>query len=278
VPHDSTLNPRNDTSPAQPLPRVLVLRTGQAAGRVHATCGPFYTMFQRGLNASGSVRVAVDELDITCRLEGDPPPALRRYHGVIVTGSPAYVGDDEPWMRYGADLLRRIVDDNMPLLGVCFGHQLLGVAYGADVGPNTRGREMGTIEVARAGAAQDGSDALLGAGPARFAAQVTHRDVIRDPGPHLKVLATADHDACHAVQAGPRQWGLQFHPEFDDVVMRLYLEVRREVLDSELGHGACDRRIDAVRPTPDAQGVLRRFAALCMEGAAVDDNMGPSRG
>jgi GMP synthase (glutamine-hydrolysing) len=244
--------------------RILVLRTGQAVGRVHAHCGPFYRLFAHRLNegARAHERVAVDEMDVTVREPGDALPPVERYHGAIMTGSPAFVGDDEPWMTYGADLLTSLLERDVPLLCVCFGHQLLGKALGSDVGPNERGREMGTVSVALDAAAV-ADDPLLGDQPAAFVAQCTHRDVIRTAASGVRVVGTSPHDACHVVRAGARAWGLQFHPEFDDVIMRLYLEARRDVLDKELGAGSCDRRIAAVRTTPEAASILPRFAALC---------------
>jgi GMP synthase (glutamine-hydrolysing) len=251
-----------------PTTRVLVLRTGQALSRVHAHCGPFFRLFQRGMNdgVPDEERVAVDELDVCCRHPDDDFPTLSRYHAAIVTGSPAYVGDDEPWMRWGARFLEHIVERDLPLLAVCFGHQLAGVAFGADVGKNPRGREMGTIEVRLRDHPSIADDPLLGTLPRTFLAQCTHRDVIRDPG-RLPVLGSADHDANHVVRLGPRQWGVQFHPEFDDVTMRLYLEVRRDVLDQEHGPGAGAARIAAVRQTPVGSAMLRRFAGLAREEA-----------
>lgn len=202
-----------------PTTRIVVLRTGQAVSRVHAHCGPFYRLFQRCLNdgeTDPSRRVAVDELDITCRDEHDELPSFTRYHAAIMTGSPAYVSEDEPWMRWGARLIRKLVDDDvMPFLAVCFGHQLMGAAFGADVGQNPRGREMGSIEVSLTNHAVVVDDPLWSAMPRSFQAQCTHRDVIRAPGPHLVVLGKAAHDDNHIVKAGRRQWGVQFHPEFE---------------------------------------------------------------
>jgi GMP synthase (glutamine-hydrolysing) len=250
--------------------RILVLRTGQAVNRVHAHCGPFYRMFQRTLNAGQpeSAHVSVDEMDITVREAGDPMPPLERYHGAIMTGSPAFVGDGERWMFYGQALLEHLLRVDMPLLAVCFGHQLLGKTLGSEVGTNRRGREMGTVEVSLGDVT---GDPLFSALPARFPAQCTHRDVIRNASARLRVLGTAPHDQCHVVRAGPVAWGVQFHPEFDDVVMRLYLEARRDVLDTELGAGAYERRAHAVKETPEAASILPRFAALCATRAGGRD-------
>jgi GMP synthase (glutamine-hydrolysing) len=266
----SEAGPSATARSAAPVTRIVVLRTGQAVSRVHAHCGPFYRLFQRCLNDGESrveKKVAVDELDITCRREDDELPHLGRYHAAIITGSPSYVGDDEPWMRWGQRVIRKMVDDDVPLLAVCFGHQLLGVTYGADVGKNPRGREMGTVDVSLTNHAVVVDDPLWSAMPRSFQAQCTHRDVIRAPGAHLVVLGKAPHDVNHVVKAGRRQWGIQFHPEFDDVTMRLYLETRREVLDKELGAQACDTRIANVTVTSQAASLLRRFAAIAHEEA-----------
>lgn len=253
-----------------PVTRIVVLRTGQAVSRVHAHCGPFYRLFMRCLNDgenNPTKKVAVDELDITCRRADDELPNLSRYHAAIITGSPAYVGDNEPWMRWGVNAIKKIVDDDLPLLAVCFGHQLMGVAYGADVGPNPRGREMGTIEVSLTNHGVVVDDPLWSGMPRSFQAQCTHRDVIREPGSHLVVLGKAGHDPNHVVKAGRRQWGVQFHPEFDDVTMRLYLETRRAALVSELGPTACDTRIANVTVTNQSASLLRRLAAIAHEEA-----------
>jgi GMP synthase (glutamine-hydrolysing) len=213
-------------------------------------------------------RIAVDELDVTCRDVDDDLPNLDRYHAAIMTGSPAYVGDNASWMQWGQRLIRKIVDDDvMPFLGVCFGHQLMGCAFHADVGMNPNGREMGTIEVAISDHATVVDDPLWSAMPRSFSAQVTHRDVIRSPGPHLRVLGRANHDNNHIVKAGPRQWGVQFHPEFDDVTMRLYLETRRDDFDREHGIGASEQRIANVTSTHQSGSLLRRFAQLAIKEA-----------
>lgn len=251
------------------MTRVLVLRTGQPVNRVHSDYGPFSRLFERGLNADAHVKAAappvlVDELDVTTRAAGDPLPALTGYHGVIMTGSPAYVGDNEPWMRWSAGLLAHVLGRDLPLLCVCFGHQLLGQSLGGDVGPNPRGREMGTVVVE---ISPDADDPLLADLPRRFEAQCTHRDVIRGPSRTLKVVGHAAHDPHHVVRAAPRAWGLQFHPEFDDMVMRLYLEARREAFDEEHGAGSADARLARVRATPVAASILTRFAALCRDEA-----------
>lgn len=254
--------------------RVLVLRTGQPVNQVAARTGSFAELFARGLTtrADGDddhhARVSIDELDVTVCDVDAPLPSLTSYGGVIMTGSAAYVDDDAPWMRFGQRLLRSIVETDVPFLGVCFGHQLLGRALGADVGPNPRGREMGTVDV-QLHVESIRDDRLWSTVTPSFAAQVTHRDVIRDPGPRLRVLGAAPHDPCHIVKAGPHQWGVQFHPEFDDVTMRLYLEARRDSFDADRGSGAAAARLASVRSTANAAKLLTQFARVAIERARL---------
>ena len=239
------------------MARVLVLRTGEAVNRV----GSFTSLFARGL---GPHIDGVDELDVTTRAADDPLEPLADVHGVVMTGSPAYVGDDAPWMRWGKRMLLHTIERDVPLLAVCFGHQLLGQALGCDVGPNPRGREMGTIDV-ELDAPAVADDPLFSHVPARFQAQCTHRDVIRSASPQLRVVGKAAHDGCHVVRAGKRAWGLQFHPEFDHDVMRAYLDARADVLIDAHGPRAYEERIARLQQTPHAASVLVRFAALCVE-------------
>lgn len=242
--------------------RILVLRTGQVVESVASTVGPFDRLFTRGLAASrGESALNVGELDVTACGADDALPDLRAWDGFIMTGSPAFVSEQAPWMAFGVRLLRRIVDEDRPLLAVCFGHQLLGVALGADVGPNPWGREMGTIDVVL----EQRTCALFSRMPERFEAQCTHRDVIRDAGAHLKVIGRAPHDPCHVVQAGEKAWGVQFHPEFTDRVVRLFIEERRHILEAEWGPGAADERLGRVRATPTAHTLLDRFTDLCAD-------------
>lgn len=252
--------------------RFLVLVTGAPLEPVRSRPGAgatetedFAAWFENGLSAAPDCAarpVEIVRYDVEPHGADDPLLDWSAYDGVLMTGSPAYIEDDAPWMRWGQRLLRALVDVDMPYLGVCFGHQMLGKAMGADVGQNPRGREMGTIDVERTGG-EPVDDALLGALPQRFAAHVTHRDVVRAPSRELVVLASAPHDPCHAIRAGRRAWGVQFHPEFDDDVMRGYLRARGDAFGAE--------RLAAVRPTPHAAAVLARFAALC--GAAARDEV-----
>lgn len=188
-------------------------------------------------------------------LDGHAPPDPRGYAGAIVTGSGAMVTDREPWSEATADWLRRAIEHGLPMLGICYGHQLLAHALGGRVDWNPRGREMGTVAIELHDSARH--DPLFENVPTRFHAQTTHLQSVTAPPPGAAVLARSALDDCHAFRWGRSAWGLQFHPEFSTAHMRGYITARREALHRE---GRCHvRMLESVRPAPVARSLLRRF-------------------
>ncbi len=177
------------------------------------------------------------------------------FAGVIVTGSAAMVTERRDWSERSARWLREAVQADTPVLGICYGHQLLAHALGGEVGDNPAGREMGTVELVLDPAAAD--DPLFRGLPERFAAQATHLQTVLRPPQGAVTLASSGLDDCHAFRWGHRAWGVQFHPEFSGTHMRGYVHARRDALRSE-GHcpATLSRKIAA---TPHARRVLRRF-------------------
>jgi GMP synthase (glutamine-hydrolysing) len=194
-------------------------------------------------------------------------PRLADWAGVIVTGSPASLTAPEPWMEAAVELVRRAHDTGTPLLGVCFGHQLIGAAFGAAVVASPAGWEAGCQEIELTAAGR--ADPLLAGLPDRFPALLCHRDHIAPadrgpPAPGLTVLATGARTPVQAVAAGPVVRGVQFHPEFDLAITRAYLAARRDLLAADAAaRGAADDHPDrlAERATecPLAATLVERF-------------------
>lgn len=229
----------------------LILETGRPVASMRRHRGfAHWIRVAAGLAADAAVVVDVER--------GAPLPSPRDaagFAGAIVTGSAAMVTDRHPWSERSAQWLREAAQAGLPLLGICYGHQLLAHALGGQVGDNPAGREMGTVELELHPHA--GDDALFAGLPARFPAQATHlQSVLRAPD-GARVLARSALDACHAFRWGASAWGVQFHPEFGTTHMRGYLHARREALAREGRDPARLQR--AVRATPHARRVLRRF-------------------
>ncbi len=240
-------------------PRILVVQTGRAIASVRARLGDFPHWFRVSMRFP---RSAVELRDMQ---HGDPLPDPHATAGVLITGSGAMVSDREAWSERTAAWIREAHAAEVPLLGVCYGHQLIAHAFGGRVDYHPDGREMGTHTIERLVSA-DG-DALFDRAPARFTAQLTHRQSVLDTPPDAVVLARSAHDSCQAFRVGASTWGIQFHPEFSTAAMRGYIAARSRDLATE---GISARALSkAVRATPHARAILRRFAGLVRRDAML---------
>ena len=228
----------------------LILETGTPVAALRRHGGfPHWIRVAAGLHRDEAVVVDVRE---------DAPPSREGFAGVIVTGSAAMVTESHAWSHAAGDWLKAAANAGFPVLGICYGHQLLAHALGGQVGDNPAGREMGTVRVALT--AEAATDPLFNGLPPVVAAQVTHLQTVLAPPPGATVLAASDQDACMAFRGGERAWGVQFHPEFSATHMRGYVHARASALRDE------GRDVDAlcrtIRATPVARSVLHRFIRL----------------
>lgn len=238
--------------PALPF---LIVQTGTTLPALRPRHGDFPAWFRHGM---GLARDAVTILRVD---EGASLPPPHACAGVIVTGSGAMVSDRLDWSEATAAWLRAAVAAGVPVLGVCYGHQLLAHALGGRVDDHPRGREVGTVAIECLPAAA--TDDLFATAPARFRAHVTHQQSVLALPPGAVVLARSAHDPHQAVRFAPNAWGVQFHPEFSAGIMRLYLA--RPSASNCTGACCADRR---AAPAPFGRALLRRFRRLALSAAS----------
>ena len=241
---------------------LLVLKTGETLPAVRSHCGDFEDWIALGLGRT------VEEVLVAAVYAGEPLPPVETLSGVVISGSPAMVSERAEWSEAAARWLAEIVvNDALPVLGLCYGHQLLAHALGGEVGRNPNGREMGTIELSFPpdGSDPDVADRLAPLfTPGVFPAHFSHVEAVLRPPPGARVLAGTGLDPHSVIAFGPRQWGVQFHPEFDREVMQRYVAARREVLIGESLDP--DAMIAKVVETAYLNAVLERFAAVVDAG------------
>jgi GMP synthase (glutamine-hydrolysing) len=178
--------------------------------------------------------------------EGELPAtdAYGRVDGVVVTGSRASVYWDEPWIESLIEWVAGATDRHLPVLGVCFGHQVLAEALGGRVAEMDE-FEIGYREVDRV----DGDDPLLAGLEDRFTVFTTHGDAVAELPPGAEVIAENEY-GIHGFRKG-NAFGVQFHPEYDP-------ETAREVTRGKEG------RIGADRVASVLDGITEeRYAAAC---------------
>ncbi len=230
----------------------VIVKTGDTVPSLRERRGDFEHWIAAGLELPLGALVVADVS------RGAVLPDPRAPQGVVVTGSSSMVTDREPWSEATAAWLRQAVAGRTPVLGICYGHQLLAQALGGRVAPNPQGRQIGTVRLALRAEAE--GDPLLGPLADATAFQATHQQSVVALPPDVRWLGSSPGDPHHAFAAGPCAWGVQFHPEFDADIMRGYLEARREPVAAE--GTDVDRRIAEVKETPEGARLLRRFRTL----------------
>jgi GMP synthase (glutamine-hydrolysing) len=241
-------------------PRLLLVKTGTVHAAVRVAFGDYDRWFRRALRACGPLDVRVAEAHL-----GAPLPARQEVDAVIVTGSPLSVTERAPWMRDTGRWLLAAADARVPVLGVCFGHQLLADALGGAVRRSPCGPEIGTVACTLTAAGR--ADPLFAGVPERFEVQATHEDEV-EPAPAGAVpLASNGHSAWQAFRAGPFLAGVQFHPEIDAATMAAMIEARRVGLEAEARARGEDPRARlralraGIRAAPAGERILANFVA-----------------
>jgi len=129
--------------------------------------------------------------------------------GVILSGGPDSVYDE------GARAVdQAILVSGLPILGVCYGMQLLAHQLGGRVEPHTGRREYGPAEITLRDGAHDSLFAGIETGPeARLAVWMSHGDSVGAAPPEFSVIAESPTGAIAAMADDRDRIGIQFHPE-----------------------------------------------------------------
>lgn len=230
--------------------RAIIIKTGSKIASLSSEPGDYEEWIAAGLDDALPGPSVIDVA------RGGALPPVEEVAAVVITGSAAMVTERAAWMERSAAWLREAVAAGVPVLGICFGHQLLADALGGEVGDNPRGVEVGTAMIRLTERAQ--ADPLFSGLPQAFAAQVSHRQSVLRLPPGARLLAASDMDPHQAFAIGGCAWGLQFHPEFTEPVIHHFIAFYREQLAQE-GDSA-DRLLGATAASPESASLLRRFA------------------
>ena len=153
--------------------------------------------------------------------EGEPVPAdIAPHDALVVMGGPmgVYEADQHPHLADEVELIRRAVESDVPVLGVCLGSQLLAAALGSSVRPAHK--ELGWLPVTLT--PEGTTDPLFAGLPRTFTVFHWHGDAF-DPPPKSVALASSDLTSCQAFRHGSHV-GLLFHMEMSETMIRALVE------------------------------------------------------
>lgn len=201
--------------------KVLIVKSGTTNPPVVEQYGDYDFWFQNSLSQYPIVWHVVSVY------EGEALPNADEFDGIILTGSPSSVWENEPWMLKTIEWLKQCTQSSTrPILAVCFGHQLLGRALGGEVISNPKGAEYGSIAVKLSPAGEQ--DPLFRGLKSPVSVQSIHKDIVVDlpDVAGLERLGGTDNTELQAFALGAHVRAVQFHPELSDQALQMLCEVR----------------------------------------------------
>ncbi|QIE55837.1 type 1 glutamine amidotransferase [Pikeienuella piscinae] len=226
--------------------KIGVLQTGLLPEDLTATYGEYDRVF-------GALMRRADpaiEIEGWRVVDGGFPPGVDVVDGWIISGSKHGVYEDHPWIPRLKDFIREAAAGGAPMIGVCFGHQIMAEALGGRAEKFAGGWSLGPKEydvVARPGWMRDA--------PARLLIPAVHQDQVTMAPPDATRAATSEFCANAALLYGdperPYAISIQPHPEFT-------VDFMRDLIASRRGGGFPDELSDAAlaRLSPDAPPAL----------------------
>lgn len=169
----------------------------------------------------------VDLLDIAVH-RGDVPASLADADVWVLTGSRYSVDDDRDWIATATELLVDLIGAEIPTVGICFGHQLLGRVARGTVG-RAPGWGVGVQEFRTVRPLPWFPEA------ARSVSLITsHQDQVLSVPDDVTVWSTSRYCPAAGLLVGERAWSVQGHPEFTSDVAHVLYEGRRDRLGDAL--------------------------------------------
>lgn len=225
-------------------PKIGILQTGHAPDDILKDMGDYDAMFARLLAGHGLSYATYNVVD------NQFPDSVDACDGYLITGSKHGAYEDHDWIPPLEQLIRDIRDDGRPLVGVCFGHQIIAQALG------------GTVEKFKDGWAVGRTDYVIDGAP--MALNAWHQDQVTVLPPGATVIGSNDFCAHAALLYGDSILTVQPHPEHTaDFVSRLIQSRGRGLVPDPLLDAAVER---LPQPT-DSQTMADRMAAFLKRGA-----------
>jgi GMP synthase-like glutamine amidotransferase len=222
--------------------------------------GSYAAMFERLLRAAGWQ----GEVEVFQARRGQLPDARADHDAVLLTGSRADAFSDEDWVvalrRHVEGLLRQ----GTPLLGVCFGHQLIAHCLGARVQRAPQGWGSGRMVYDWHAPHLLPAD---GQGPrSQVALLASHQDQVLSLPRGATLLASSEHCPVAGYVLGTQALCLQPHPEFDARYSAYLLGKRREQM-GEAKHAERLHSLQQAHDGPLMAALMVRFIAQGHSGA-----------
>jgi len=198
--------------------KIGVLQTGSVPPEMVDEHGPYVVMFERMLQrADSSFTASLWNINEKHEIPDSPQDA----DGWIITGSKHGVYEDHPWIEPLKAFLRQAHEARAPMVGVCFGHQILAEALGGKVVKSDRGWGCGVHEYSVLGQPEWMDEAKE-----TITIHAMHQDQVVELPPGATVLAESPFCPYAALAYGETAMSVQPHPEFTADFQRDIINLR----------------------------------------------------
>ncbi|KAK3400356.1 class I glutamine amidotransferase-like protein [Sordaria brevicollis] len=243
--------------PPPPSPiRLAILEADTPPATTHARYngyrGVFTHLFNRALSAPSqqplSSYLSISAYDVVNHHQPSDYPSLSEVDAILITGSKHSAFENDPWILSLTEFVKKAVTEGdngrtVKVIGVCFGHQIVGRALGQTVERNEKGWE---VSVTRVGLTEAGKGLFKGAGE-ELKIQQMHRDHVVGVPEGAQLLASTNVCENQGFVIPGKVITVQGHPEFTVDIMEELLESRRAIglFNEELyGSGVERNKVD----------------------------------
>ncbi len=220
--------------------KIGILQTGQAPQDLRAQQGDYPAMFERLLAGHG--------FDFASwHVEGmEFPASVHDADGWLITGSRHGVYEDHPFIAPLEQFIREAFAAGLPVVGICFGHQIMAQALGGKVAKFDQGWAVGAQEYEI-----EGEKLVLNA---------WHQDQVLTPPEGAQTIGRNAFCEHAALGYGKLGYSVQLHPEFDDSFIQGLIDTRgRGVVPDALLQAASATQGGERHPHLVAQRIAAHF-------------------
>lgn len=178
--------------------------------------GGYFGVFVRMLEEEG------ESWDVYKVARGEFPDDedLNLYDGFVITGSCSDAHGNDTWVSQLLNLLKKLNDMNKKILGICFGHQILGRAIGGKVTRSPTGWDIGVRNITLSPSLPSPLSSLEL--PTKLSIIQCHRDELRELPAKAEVIAKSDKTGIEMFRYGDHIMGIQGHPEYSkDILLNI---------------------------------------------------------
>lgn len=180
--------------------------------------------------------------------QGEFPRAIDDNDAYLITGSRHGAYEELPWIRQLARLICEIEQQHKPLVGICFGHQLIARALGGVVDKAAQGWGVG-VHTASLVAPAPWIEEQAG----DFSLVVSHQDQVLQLPAQAELIAGSTFCPVAMFRIADHVFAMQAHPEFSRDYSRELMGVRGE----SIGAGRIDAGLESLERDTDSAKVAR---------------------